>query len=618
MSATGTAPSRDTSTAPGARRPVWRPRLTARLGLFILAAGLISAAVMLGFIYFIGTATLKGTIGRSFQELASTTAANVDTVITHHIEEARLLASAHSVLSVVEESNAFYGSESTDEIRRRIGEIDERWRHAQGVDAFSLEIRGNRATAYLTDFAEQTPDPALYRAILVTNSYGALVAAVGPSTRYAYGEAAWWRQAFRDGQGRLLVSGVQHDADHGVDVLIIATPIMKEGRAVGVLTLIHHAETLLHQVTSAKIGKTDHTMIVAKDGHVVFCPMTPAAAHVLAPELIASVTTGEKGWSATTHDVHFPGPEALNGHAPIGITRTLGPENFGGQSWFVFTSQNPRESYAPIYTLLRWTAMAGVAGTIIFSLFGLLIARRIVRPIQALQTGAELIGQGNLNHRIDIATGDEIEDLARQFNKMAHKLKLFYIGLEENVKEKNWKLEHQNKELFILYSIAATLNQALPLKLLLDDTLNKMLDVMEADGGMIWMAQAPHDSSPITATKLPTLSSGQMSSLIELIHHISQSVMETGDLWAAENLAVDGRLDHLRFSDPGFISLAGIPLTSHDHVLGILFLLYRDIRALTSREEKLLTSVGAQIGVTIEHTALASETRGPAPGPGNR
>jgi GAF domain-containing protein len=109
-----------------------------------------------------------------------------------------------------------------------------------------------------------------------------------------------------------------------------------------------------------------------------------------------------------------------------------------------------------------------------------------------------------------------------------------------------------------------------------------------------------------------------MSSLIELIHHISRTVRESGELWTTENLAVDARLDQLRHSDPGFISLAGIPLTSRDHVLGILFLLYRDIRALTSREEKLLASVGAQIGVTIEHTALAVHTQSPLRDQGER
>jgi HAMP domain-containing protein len=587
----------------------WRPRLKGRLALFILTAGLLSGAVALGFIYFLGTATLKTAIGRSFEELASSTSANIDTLLSHHIEEARLLASGQAVLSVVEDSNAFFGSDTPDQIRSRIRDIDDRWQHAQGVDAFLLEIQGNRATSSLKKFVSQAPDPKLYVAILVTNAHGALVAAVGQPGRYDYSGETWWTKAHHDGAGRLFISGVDGPADDGSATMVIATPILRNELAIGALAVVMRADTLLRSVTSAKIGTTDHTMIVNKRGEVVFCPAAPAATHTLSPAQIAEVTQDRKGWIATSDDVHYQGREALSGHAPVLITQRLEPDNFGGQPWYVLTSQNPSESYASIYTLLRWIAVAGLVGTLIFVLLGQLVARRIVKPIQELQTGAELIGQGNLNHRIEISTGDEIEDLANQFNKMAHKLKLFYIGLEENVKEKSWKIEHQNKELSILYSIAATLNQAMPLRDLLDLTLNKMLDVMEADGGIIWMAQPPPGSSPITATRLPTLAPTQMSSLIELIHHISLQVRQTGELWATENLAVDGRLEAVRSTDPGFVSLAGIPLTSRDHVLGILFLLYRDIRALTSREEKLLASVGSQIGVTIDHTALATQSR---------
>jgi HAMP domain-containing protein len=598
-------------TESGPKRPVrrglfhWKPRLKARLGLFILTAGVISGVVTLGVIYFLGTATLKATIGRSFEELASSTASNIDTLFSHHIEEARLLASVQSVLTVVEESNAFFSSDPIDVVQSRIREIDERWRTAQGVDAFFLEIQGNRATAALKEFVAQTPDPTLYQTVVVTNIHGALVAATGQPARYDFSAIPWWTHAFQNTAGRPFVSGVEALAGTADPVVVIATPIVKNRQTIGVLALVERADTLLRGVASAKIGKTDHTMILTADGVVVYCPVAPLQSHALSPTYLAAVTTNHKGWIATRADVHFPGREALTGHAPVGLTQRLGADNFGGRPWYVVTSQDPAESYAPIYRLLLWIGLAGIAGTVMFVLMGSLIARRIVRPIQTLQEGAELIGQGNLNYRIEVATGDEIEDLANQFNKMAHKLKLFYIGLEENVKEKTWKIEHQNKELSILYAIAATLNQSLPIRELLDQTLQKMLDVMEADGGLIWMAQPPSGSSPITATKLPTLSPTQMSSLIELIHHISLQIRRTGELWATENLAVDDRIDSVRSGDPGFISLVGIPLQSRDHVLGILFLLYRDIRALTSREEKLLGSVGSQIGVTIEHSAAA-------------
>jgi serine phosphatase RsbU (regulator of sigma subunit) len=51
------------------------------------------------------------------------------------------------------------------------------------------------------------------------------------------------------------------------------------------------------------------------------------------------------------------------------------------------------------------------------------LARTITRPVKALTKGAHFIGLGNLDYTVDIKTGDEIEDLAHSFNKMAEGLK---------------------------------------------------------------------------------------------------------------------------------------------------------------------------------------------------
>jgi two-component system NtrC family sensor kinase len=51
--------------------------------------------------------------------------------------------------------------------------------------------------------------------------------------------------------------------------------------------------------------------------------------------------------------------------------------------------------------------------------FGFLAARQFTNPILQLIEGAGTIGQGNFDHRLQIETSDEIEDLAVQFNQMA-------------------------------------------------------------------------------------------------------------------------------------------------------------------------------------------------------
>ncbi|MBI1960527.1 MAG: GAF domain-containing protein, partial [Candidatus Rokubacteria bacterium] len=68
------------------------------------------------------------------------------------------------------------------------------------------------------------------------------------------------------------------------------------------------------------------------------------------------------------------------------------------------------------------------------------LARRMVTPIQALQAGAARIGAGELGHRIEVRTGDELEALADQFNTAAAQLQESYATLEQRVEERTREL----------------------------------------------------------------------------------------------------------------------------------------------------------------------------------
>ncbi|HUI98733.1 MAG TPA: ATP-binding protein [Usitatibacter sp.] len=123
------------------------------------------------------------------------------------------------------------------------------------------------------------------------------------------------------------------------------------------------------------------------------------------------------------------------------ISATLVPAS----QWVVVAEQPRDEVLAPVYqTLVRtvWVMGAGLLAAIAASYF---LARRLVRPILELRGGAAKIAGGDLATRIRISTGDEVEALAREFNRMADQLQDYTTGLERKVAGKTAELEMANR-----------------------------------------------------------------------------------------------------------------------------------------------------------------------------
>jgi len=72
-------------------------------------------------------------------------------------------------------------------------------------------------------------------------------------------------------------------------------------------------------------------------------------------------------------------------------------------------------------------------------------ARRLSRPILALESAATEFGQGNFRKRVEVRTGDEIELLAGELNRMADQLQEYTTSLERKVADKTAELEAANR-----------------------------------------------------------------------------------------------------------------------------------------------------------------------------
>jgi len=80
-------------------------------------------------------------------------------------------------------------------------------------------------------------------------------------------------------------------------------------------------------------------------------------------------------------------------------------------------------------------------------LASLLVARRILTPLRTLRHGVERIGSGDLAVRLEVKTGDELEMLADEFNRMSARVQEAYTGLEHKVAERTQELVALNQQL---------------------------------------------------------------------------------------------------------------------------------------------------------------------------
>ena len=117
---------------------------------------------------------------------------------------------------------------------------------------------------------------------------------------------------------------------------------------------------------------------------------------------------------------------------------------------------------------------------------GLVLARKMVGPIQALRAGAARIGSGDLTQRISVKTGDELEALADQFNDMAGRLQESYADLEKKVELRTHELAQSVAELRALGEVSQAVNSTLDLQEVLTTIVSKAVQLSDTDAGAIY------------------------------------------------------------------------------------------------------------------------------------
>ncbi|MEZ5657773.1 MAG: hypothetical protein R3E83_04405 [Burkholderiaceae bacterium] len=115
-----------------------------------------------------------------------------------------------------------------------IKDIDAKWMATPGLADFMMPILDNPAAAELYKL-EASAGYVLES--FVMDNQGALVAATNKTSDYWQGDEDKFTESFKDGHGAVHVSAVKFDSSAQKHLAQISIPIMKDGQAIGAITI---------------------------------------------------------------------------------------------------------------------------------------------------------------------------------------------------------------------------------------------------------------------------------------------------------------------------------------------------------------------------------------------
>jgi PAS domain S-box-containing protein len=438
----------------------FKPRFGIRVKLtsMMLVAGLVPmiAASTAGTLYFLSS--LKDSIGGDFKKIAGGTRDKTEIALNNEIDAVRRFALTETVLKdEMRKANAGYADRTEQEILAEVMPLDKHWIPAPDNDEFILECLATSASRRARVLLESSA--GRYAEILVTDCEGVLIGASGRTEDYYQGDDAWWGPMFVDGKPEIYVTGPNYDKSAGVVSIDMCVPLMDESgqELLGVVKFVINANAPLREICAVRVGKTGFARLIDSGGEILVDGDKLADRDRFA--LGKSVEMRAFSEMASGGDAWYMGRDSIcmqnrgGAHANdkiVAVARLTMPADvssasFGGRNWYVVLEQDEKEALAPLYSFLMTKALIGLAALLAIAGGGLWLTGRIARPIAILRDKVALIGGGRLEERVALKTGDEIEQLGDEFNKMAQKLSTSHELLEQKVAERTNELRKQKE-----------------------------------------------------------------------------------------------------------------------------------------------------------------------------
>lgn len=228
--------------------------------------------------------------------------------------------------------------------------------------------------------------------------------------------------------GETVVSDPVVSKATGKTVIVVASPIKKGDKVVGLLGGTVLIDDISQRLASIRAGQTGYAYMVQGDGLVIAYPKKDALMKLnlikdsgidpLLKESMQKVTRGESGISRYI----FEGTDKYVAYSPV-----------PGVKWGIAVTLPVIEVSKKLASLPVFAFVTAIIIALVSAFASnLFLARMISRPIEDIQKLMARAEQGDLTVRGQVLSGDEIGQLSASFNQFIERIQLMIRNILEN------------------------------------------------------------------------------------------------------------------------------------------------------------------------------------------
>ena len=306
-------------------------------------------------------AALDATVGNDLKTIAEVAASEVARFVQSKIVEVGLLASEGELRQAAEAANQKYRGLSQEAAQQKLSEMERNWETPK-ASAAAAQLLASPTSAYLRDYLAIN---LCFKRLLLTDAWGAVIAASHKPSNYYHVDQDWWTATFRDGAGGIHVGDVNYDSISRTNFLAIDVPVLSRGRdqAIGVLRAIVDVEEMRPITGQIQVSAKGDAMLVKDDGTIISSRNVALVMKQKAEELEVVASMAAERASGYTSASLKGGAQKFIAFADPGLSQAF-PE----VKWKVIVAQDLQEVRAPIARVTNRALATVFGGVLLFSL----------------------------------------------------------------------------------------------------------------------------------------------------------------------------------------------------------------------------------------------------------